>query len=72
MTNSLLLNDKIDASGLKRNSIAEKLGVSRVSLYNKVRGVTEFTAVEMYTLSDLLNLTDDEKESIFFNQKVGK
>ncbi|MBR6405275.1 MAG: helix-turn-helix transcriptional regulator [Lachnospiraceae bacterium] len=70
MTNEILLRQKIDASGLKMRFIAEKIGISYQALLNKIRNKTEFTAQEILRFSELLHLTIDEKEAIFFCMNV--
>lgn len=67
MTNTKLLNDKIIESGLKKNFIAEKLGLSYYGFKLKIDNENEFKASEISILCDLLNIkTSSEKESIFF------
>ena len=56
--------------GLTQEQLAEKMGVSRQSLYLKIKGVRDFKASEMYCISDILRLTDDEKALIFFGCKL--
>ena len=71
MTDITALKTKIDGSGLKREFIAEKLGISRHALYQKANGITEFTTTEVQKLCGLLDITDlFEKERIFFASKV--
>ena len=70
MTNTELLKEKIKESGLKVTAIAEKTGINRVTLYNKISGKNEFTASEIVALSNLLGLTTEEREAIFFAAKV--
>lgn len=65
-TNEKLLNSKIDASGISKSSIAEYLGLTRQGLYNKLNGRQELKGSEIKKISKLLNLSDDEKEAIFF------
>lgn len=43
-----------------RDSIADKLGISRSSFFNKVRGSYEFSLSEAYKLSRLLGVSLDE------------
>lgn len=67
MTNTDLLNKKIMESGLKKNFIAEQLGLTSYGLKLKTDNVNEFKASEISALCDLLNIkTAKEKESIFF------
>lgn len=66
MTNTKLLEAKIKQSGLKKCHIAARLGVSSAGLTNLIRGRAEFKASQIHVLADLLNLTAQEKEAIFF------
>ena len=65
-----LLNDKIRVSGLKKNYIAEQMGIDRVSLYNKLAGKTEFTVTEIISLCDILKLNDKDKKQIFLQKNM--
>lgn len=68
----ILLTDIIDERGFTKNEIAEQLGLSRQGLYNKLNGEKEFKASEIRKLSRLLNLSDSDKNQIFFNDYVDK
>ena len=70
MTNSNLLNVKIQESGIKIGHIARVLNLSRQGLYNKINGKTEFFGSEITKLSEILNLSIEERENIFFNPIV--
>ena len=70
MTNTDLLKRKIDESGYKMQYIAEYIGVSYQALYNKIGNKTEFLASEIMKLSELLKLTDEERNEIFFAENV--
>lgn len=61
-----LLTETIKESGMTMVSISEKTGISRVTLYNRFKGVGDFTAGEIMGLSDALRLSSDQRESIFF------
>lgn len=68
MTNVERLKDKIAKSGLKNSFIAESIGMSRGTWYNKRDGKTEFTADEIKKLCDVLHITSlREREEIFFS-----
>lgn len=68
MTNVELLNEKVVASGLKNSFIAKRLGISRSSWYNKLKGKHQFTAEEIKKLCEVLHITSlREKEDIFFS-----
>lgn len=68
MTNVELLNKKVEESGLKSAYIAKRLGISRASWYNKIKGKSQFTAGEIKELCDVLHIKSlREKEEIFFS-----
>lgn len=66
MTNTILLRNKINESGLKMRFIAARLGISHQTLLNKIRNDSEFTATEIMLLVQMLGLTNKERDSIFF------
>lgn len=66
MTNTELLKAKIDESGYKLKYIASKLGITYYGFLKKVNNDTEFKASEIQALCDLLNISGEEKERIFF------
>ena len=68
MTNTALLEEKIEQSGYKRNYIAKAIGLkSAFGLANKINNVTEFKATEINKLCKLLKIDSlEEKERIFF------
>lgn len=69
MTNTNLLRQKIEESGLKLQFIADKLGISRQTLIAKINGKSEFNQTEIQILCDLLNIKSlKEKNLIFFYQ----
>ena len=70
MVNTQLLDSKIDNSGFRVSHIIENLGLSRNGFDKKRKGKIPFKKPEIYVLCDLLHLTEDEKQSIFFADKV--
>lgn len=70
MTNSKLLNLEIRKSGLSRVEVAEKLGLSLVSLGKKINNKVEFKASEIYKLIFLLDIGDEQVFNIFFADVV--
>lgn len=72
MTNTVLLEEKIAESGLRIGFIAEKCGLSRMGLYKKIKGMSEFTASEISVIKELLKLSAKDIQRIFFDQKVSK
>jgi len=70
MVDTQLLDEKIEQSGLYLKFIIEKLGISRNGFDKKRKGKTPFRTAEIYVLSDLLHLSDEDKTLIFFANKV--
>lgn len=67
MTNTDLLKDKIDKSGLKISFIADFIGISRQLLWKKVNNLTPFNQYEIDKMCEVLRITSlKEKEAIFF------
>lgn len=64
--NTLLLDEAIEKSGLKIGFIIEKLGLSPNGFYKKRKGITSFRKSEIYVLCDLLRLTEEQAEKIFY------
>lgn len=70
MTNTKLLREKIEESGLKLCYIAEKLHISDRALSMKIENQTQFKSSEIVQLSELLQIkTAEEREQIFLTQK---
>ncbi len=66
MVNYKLLNEKIQDSGMTMVAIAKKSGILRETLYNKLKGIGEFKASEITEISNVLNITTEERDRIFF------
>lgn len=66
MTNTELLEVKLANSGMKLCYIAERLGLTYTGFRLKVKGQQEFKQSEIAAICDLLGLSADEKEAIFF------
>ena len=66
------LNDRITLSRIPITAIAEQVGLSRQSLYKKMKGERDFKSSEIEKLCDVLRLTQEEKSLIFFADKVDK
>ena len=60
-----LLNKYISESGLKIGFIVDKLGISRQAFARKMRGTITFKASEVYTLCDILRISEADKKDIF-------
>jgi predicted transcriptional regulator len=66
------LCSKVDEIKIPITTIAEKMGISRQTLYLKMNGKREFKTSEITNLCDILRLTNEEKERIFFTDAVDK
>lgn len=66
MTNTALLRKKIDESGYKLRFIAKQIGITYQGFLKKINNESEFKASEIKGLQDLLNLTDEIRDKIFF------
>lgn len=70
MTNTKMLEAAIAFSGLPKNVIAEKIGISRSAFFKKMRNESEFKATEIVKLQELLALTTEERNRIFLQSVV--
>ena len=67
MTNTYKLRKAIEDSGLKRSVILKRTGIKAYStLRDKVDNKREFTASEITKLCEVLNLSTEQREAIFF------
>ena len=66
MLNTKLLEKRIDDSGMTMVAIAEKTGILRETLYNKLKGASEFKASEISSISRVLGLSSSDRDAIFF------
>lgn len=66
MLNTKLLEKRIDDSGMTMVAIAEKTGILRETLYNKLKGSSEFKASEISSISRGLGLSSSDRDAIFF------
>ena len=70
MTNTELLRAAIERSGYKKTYIAQRIGLTYQGYLNKERGESELRQSEIEGICDLLRLTAEEKEAIFFAKEV--
>lgn len=70
MSNIRLLMEKIDESGMTMVAIAEKSGILRGTLYNRLNNKGEFTASEIVGITKALNLSKSDRDKIFFAKEV--
>ena len=67
MTDSEALNKVIENSGLKLTFIARALKLSREGFYKKLNNQTEFKASEIVKMQEILNLSNEQRDKIFFS-----
>lgn len=60
-----LLQQRIDESGLKIGFICDKLGISYQSFAKKRDGTYSFRAAEVFVLTELLHLSNEDRLKIF-------
>lgn len=71
MTDTNLLKNKIENSGLKVGFIAQAVGISRQQLWKKVNNQVPFNQYEIEALCNVLRITAlRDKEAIFFAKDV--
>lgn len=68
MTNTKLLRERIDASGLKFKYIADQLGITTRALLMKIENQTEFKPSEIKRLNELLGIETPEEQILIFLQ----
>ena len=56
MVNTEVLTDLVEKSGLKREYIAQRLGITRQTLTAKIAGESEFTVSEVRAICDVLQI----------------
>ena len=70
IVDTALLEDAIAKSGIKKKKIAELLGLSTYGLSKKIRNETEFLATEIVLICEILHLSPEMRELIFFTLRV--
>lgn len=69
MTDTILLNECIKNSGLKRIKIAETLGITPKTLRRKIENESDFNVKEVDALCDLLEISTEKRSLIFFKSE---
>lgn len=65
MPNIELLKEKMKDSGMTVVAIADKTGIDRATIYNRLNNKGEFTASEIVELSNVLRLSKPDRDKIF-------
>ena len=67
MTNTAMLQKRIDESGMKRSAILQATGIKAYStLRAKVNNQSDFTAREIQNLCEVLRIDNGDRNEIFF------
>lgn len=69
MTDTILLQKKIKDSGLTKAKICEVLGMTYATFRGRVNNESDFTAPEISALENLLHLSKEDIDCIFFAPK---
>lgn len=70
MTNTAKLQAKMKEKGYTIKTLATAADLSTTGLFNKIHNLREFFVSEVQKIGDLLKLTDDEIQAIFFANDV--
>ena len=70
MTDTKMLRQYIKKSGYKRTFIANRIGLTYQGYLNKESGRSEFTQSEIAGLCEILHISIEDKERIFFAKEV--
>lgn len=66
MVNTDKLRGKMREKRYTIQTLAQAVNLSKTGLFNKIHGKKEFLCSELQTIKKVLNLTEEEFESIFF------
>ena len=70
MVDMKALQKNISDSGTTIVALAKNAGIERTTLYNRLKGIGEFTASEIVGLAGALRMTNAERDAIFFAHEV--
>lgn len=63
--NAFKLRAKIVEQNITMEALAKQIGISTTTLYRKVKYPLRLTLLEVITLKDILDMTDEEAIDIF-------
>jgi len=66
MTDGLLFKELIKSKKITLEEIAAVVGITRQGLEKKLTNRSEFKVSELVKLCEFLNLTEEQKQKIFF------
>ena len=62
-----LLSQKIEDSGMPITVISDRAGITRATLYNRLKGKGEWKVCEITEMSKVLRLNKRERDEIFLS-----
>lgn len=66
MTDTAALNAAIARAGLSKKDVVRALGLTYAGFWKKAHNLSEFKATEIKKLQELLHLSDEDRDRIFF------
>ena len=70
MTNYAKLKGLMAERGLEVTKLATILGISRQATSDKINGKSKISLIDAQTISEALNMTREERDTIFFGDNV--
>lgn len=72
MTDTLEIKKIIRMKGFTLDTLSKKIGISRTSLSYKINNIVEFNAQEIKHIQKILELSNEQRDHIFFTEAVDK
>lgn len=72
MTDTLKIKKIIRMKGFTLDTLSKKIGISRTSLSYKINNIVEFNAQEIKHIQKILELSNEQRDHIFFAEAVDK
>lgn len=72
MTDTLEIKKIIRMKGFTLDTLSKKIGISRTSLSYKINNIFEFNAQEIKHIQKILELSNEQRDHIFFAEAVDK
>ena len=72
MTDTLEIKKIIRMKGFTLDTLSKKIGISRTSLRYKINNIVEFNAQEIKHIQKILELSNEQRDHIFFAEAVDK
>lgn len=72
MTDTLEIKKIIRMKGFTLDTLSKKIGISRTSLSYKINNIVDFNAQEIKHIQKILELSNEQRDHIFFAEAVNK